>query len=172
MKLLLPALLVSGLAAAQTTLIAHKSHSGTASTFAFADPGNFGLSERLVKVKKISDTSVVLTNLYGSDESNDTIYGHPIFSDPNISVDSMQQLYYYENVNFENFQQPKAAQRDTVRTGSQPLERQKNSQRDHQKMPPKKKKQSNLFWLWIIGGGTFGGILLISRRRKPRMIPA
>lgn len=151
---------------AQTTIISHKSHSGTAATFAFADPGNFGAIEVMTPFKvlqKISDTSVTITTSYRNDNSSrvDTIYNHPIFSDPNISDDSLR-LYLPDDVMYLNFKSaPVPVQSDSVPASAQPGKKISGG-KSHSKAAPEKK--NNLFWLWIIGGGTFTGLLIILRR--------
>jgi len=157
-------MLLAGTTFSQTTLIAHKSHSGNASTFAFADPGNFGAIEIdqhlrqsmplpvIVKVTKLSDSTVIMTSKQEEILKTDTIYRHPIFNDANISVDTMRAIY--PEIQFENFEKP-----GTIKAAPE------------QKTPVKKKstapvKKRSLIWLWIIGGGTFTGILVTSRRRR------
>ena len=158
-------ILLAGTTFSQTTLIAHKSHSGNASTFTFADPGNFGAIELfnqmpsmplpvIVKVTKLSDSTVIMTSKQEEILKTDTIYRHPIFNDANMSVDTMRVIY--PEVQFENFEKP-----ETIKAEPAP----------EQKTPVKKKstapvKKGHLVWLWIIGGGTFTGILLTSRRRR------
>jgi len=155
----------------QTTLIAHKSHSGTAATFALADPGNFGIPpSRLVKITKLSDTSVVLTNSRGGMmEEKDTLYNHPVYSDPAITVDSMRNYarvteYSSKELEFENFDK-KQEKSTKVKEETEKMEKQ--SEKPFGKTKPakeKKKKKSSLLLFWIIGGGTFTGILLLSRK--------
>ena len=173
MKTLLPIfVLLAGTAFSQTTLIAHKSHSGTASTFAFADPGNFGLPPtRLVKVTKVNDTVVVLAHDNFARQWTDTIYNHPVFSDPNIPVDSMKKMYY-DGVEFKGFEkkvvEPMPEDTLPVKPKAQPDK--KEPQKTTTSHP--KKRKNNLLLLWIIGGGTFTGVILLSRRRRGKLISA
>ena len=172
-RILLAGLLLTGSVSAQTAIIAHKSHSGTAATFAFADPGNFGLPPtRLVRVTKVSDTSVIMTNSRGGSERNDTIYYHPVFSDPNITVDSMQKLYYDE-VEFKGFDKKPSKEKTKAKSASNETEHLKTVPESGEKAVVKerrKKKKGSLVWLWTIGGGTFTAILLLSRKRNKATI--
>lgn len=180
--------LFAGAASAQTGLIAHKSHSGTATTFAMADPGNFGgpaimprLERKLEKFTWINDTTVVMSGRMGYgyfmdtnptlDDTatldavySDTIYNHPVLSDPNISLDSMKKMYGFYNgrdtpVEFENFEEK------VVRT---PPKSEKAVDSEKTNVTTPKKKKGSGFLLWIIGGGTFGGILLLSGKRQEK----
>jgi len=157
---------------AQTTIIAHKSHSGTLSTFAYAPSGNFGEPPpRLVSVTKINDTTIIQHINDMGFIYDDTIYNHPIFSDPNMSVDTMQKMYYHA-VEFKGFEKKivEPVMEETL-PAKQKAEPDQGKTRDKKASTPKKRK-SNLFVLWIIGGGTFTGAMLLSRRRKGKLASA
>ncbi len=172
-QLILASVLFAGTTAAQTGLIAHKSHSGSATTYIAADPGNFGNPPpRVVKVVWLNDTTVIVEKnewQSGPDNEKDTIYNHPVFSDPNLSVDTLKGMYY-DAVEFENFDKKE------IRTPAKPVVKEVNTkpsktapetEKSKKAARSKKKKEGNLFWLWIIGGGTFTGVLLFTRKRKP-----
>lgn len=168
-QLILAALLFTGTAMAQTGLIAHKSHSGTAATYFAADPGNFGNPPpRLVKVTWINDTTVVTEKnewQSGPDNEKDTIYNHPIFSDPNMPLDTLKQMYY-GGVEFENFDKKEVKTPPKQEINTKPSKTAPATEKQP-KVAKSKKKKSSFIWLWIIGGGTFTGILLFSRKTKP-----
>ncbi len=165
-QLILATCLIAGTTVAQTGLIAHKSHSGSAATFALADPGNFGEPpSRLVKVIWINDTTVLTqTDPFGNGDTpiEDTVYHHPVYSDPNIAVDTLKKMHYY-GVEFENFDKKEVRTPPRVKADPQ---KNNNAKPASTKSKSRSKKKSSLFWLWIIGGGTFTGILLFSGRNK------
>jgi len=147
----------------QTTIIAHKSHSGTAATF-FAEPSsNFGEPpSRVVSIEKLNDTTVIQHWDQWHWRDQDTLYNHPILSDPNISVDSMKKIYNY-GVEFKNFEKKPVS---VISSDSLPTQVKKQvNEVPVEKKAEKKKRKSGLLWLWGIGGGTFV-ILVVSRRKR------
>ncbi len=202
-QLILAACFITATTVAQTGLIAHKSHSGTATTFELADPGNFGgpaiepvLQKNLKKVTWLNDTTIVFSGTYQvgyalvyqpnnspketeefKPDYFDTIYNHPVLSDPNIPVDTLKKLFSNYNgpntsIDFENFDKKE------VKTPPKPTDKERKTKKSkavttgEKSNADKPKKKSTLFWLWIVGGGTFTGILLISRKRKPVLTQA
>ncbi|MBI3237802.1 MAG: hypothetical protein HYZ43_02985 [Flavobacteriia bacterium] len=175
---------------AQTALISHKSHSGNAksfktsfsSSFGRNEPGNFGEPPaRMLAVTKLSDTTVLMRNerWWGSNEfSEDTIYHHPIFNDPNITVDSLKKMFG-QNVEFTNFEPKKRIEEE--QNNALPVSPNDNIAPGEQNLPasgiPEKAKQkkhkhrkNDLVWILVIGGGTFLGFGLLSKkvRNRPR----
>lgn len=171
MKLFLVfALFSTGVAFAQTGLIAHKSHSGTAATFTFADPGNFGApSPTLVSVKWLNDSTVVQKMDRWGGNREDTLYNHPIYSDPNIPLDSIRKMNWFENVEYIDTAkrlrsyEAQPAKTKSAEPAAKPSDRQKPSPKMNEDEPVKKR---SLIWFLIIGGGTFSGMMLLARRKK------
>jgi len=163
-------LCVSGTLFGQTALIAHKSHSGTVATFAFADPGNFGEPPAaLVKVSKLNDTTFVMQMDQWANHRIDTVYNHPVLSDPNMTVDSMRQFFFRgEQAVFENFEPKVKPDSAAVKTKAQSTDKVKVPETKKTTKAPVKKK--GFLLLWIIGGGTFIGMLFLTRKRKSRTI--
>lgn len=163
--LFLFALLLTASLQAQTRLIAHKSHSGGAESYRFETAGNFGNYEpqvTLKEVEKINDTTVVLTQESMGRISQDTIYHHPVFSDPNMTVDSLKKGYY-EDVKFKNFDPKKQKHAPaSVAPVSEPKKKQK-------KHTTARVREDNSLIFLLLGGGTFLGIGLVTtigRKRK------
>ncbi|MDH4473296.1 MAG: hypothetical protein QE487_11870 [Fluviicola sp.] len=189
-------LLLSPIAiSAQTALIAHKSHSGNAKSFSASfsssfgriePPGNFGEPPaRLIAVVKLSDSTVLMQNQdwNGSDFSMDTIYHHPLFSDPNMTVDSLKMMYG-RDIEFINFEPKKVVEDEQNNLlPVPPSEYQAPSGQEH--LPglgiPEKEKQKKrhkhrtkgMVWLFVIGGGTFLGFGLLSKRvnKRQKQVP-
>ena len=161
-------LFISFLSGAQTGLIAHKSHSGSAKSYVFAEFGNFGariddihdmkISEAqlaipiLKEVKKVNDSIVILTQLYSDRVQYDTIYNHPLFSDPNMTVDSLKKSFF-SDVEFKNFD--KKENQEQLLT---PIPTKQETDKAISKKQQRKAKRNNSWViLLIIGGGTFVG---------------
>lgn len=170
-------------ASAQTALIAHKSHSGNAKSFGASfssnfggimPPGNFGAPPaRMIAVTKLSDSTVVMKNDKWGGFSEDTIYHHPILSDPNITVDSLKKIFG-EDVEFTNFEPKKVEDEQNNALPVSPAEYKVPPGEEH--LPglgiPEKEKQKKkhkrrnkgVVWLFVIGGGTFLGFAYLSKR--------
>ncbi len=175
---------ISFFSSAQTGLIAHKSHSGKANNYSMSSFGNFGariddiydmkISEAhvaipiLKEVKKVNDSIVILTQLYSDRIQYDTIYNHPLFSDPNMTVDSLKKSFF-NDVEFKNFEKkenqqqlhtPNPTEQETIKTFSKKQQR-------------KAKRNQSWFILLIIGCGSFLGVGLITnnlRRHKQEVL--
>jgi hypothetical protein len=97
---------------AQTKIIAHKSHSGTSEGFSASDDDNFGLPSqfrsRLDTVIKLTNNRVIeifhIPAFENSERVVDTMTNHPVFNNPEVSLDSMKKRY--PNVEFIGFDQP------------------------------------------------------------------
>lgn len=157
--LLLLTLTLSSLLQAQTAIIAHKSHSGTASTF-FIDPsGNFGNPPpRLKQVVRINDTtSIEIYDDFGY-YYYDTVYRNPQYSNYNLNLDSMNKKTNYFKVEYINFKHsPDSLKQKLPGRKLQSVENQESSPEDIQikptnENPPKKKKKSYLLFLFGITG--------------------
>jgi hypothetical protein len=102
---------------AQTKIIAHKSHSGTSEAFSASDDDNFGLSpefqSRLDTVIKLTNNRVIeifhIPAYENSERIVDTMTNHPVFNNPEVSLDSMKKRY--PNVEFIGFDQPVKTQK-------------------------------------------------------------
>lgn len=170
---------------AQTSLIAHKSHSGNAKSFGASfsgdfggimPPGNFGEPPaRMIQVVKLTDSTVLMKNEEwgGRGLSADTFYHHPLFSDPNITVDSLKKIFG-EDVEFTNFEPKKVEDEQNNALPYSPREYKIPPGEEH--LPglgiPEKEKQKKkhkrrnkgVVWLFVIGGGTFLGFAYLSKR--------
>jgi len=149
----------------QTTLIAHKSHSGNESTFALADPGNFGwiepvYSPNILKIIQLSDTSViVITDHYDKAKQTDTIYNDPFLSNPDMDFETKKGMLG-ARIEYINLDQAKEKATDSlIRPAKEEIVPVQEST-----TPLKEKKKNHLFLLFIIGGGMFTGMMIIFRR--------
>ena len=93
------------LAGAQTPLIAHKSHSGTAADF-FIDPNsNFGEpGPQLVQIVRLNDSTYIqVFNEFSGMIYHDTVRKNSPFGNYNSKVDSIyQQGYYKQHIEYIN----------------------------------------------------------------------
>ena len=172
-------LFISFLSGAQTGLIAHKSHSGSEESYVFAEFGNFGgpeisplqlslptFSLYPTSIEKINDTTVIFIRTFQDAISKDTIYNHPLFSDPNMTVDSLKKSFF-NDVEFTNFEK-KDSDNESENALSIPIE-QETSKAISKKQQRKAKRNNSWVILLIIGGGTFVGFGWMTtnlRRRK------
>lgn len=165
-------LLASGTAIAQTGLIAHKSHSGTAATFAFAGTGNFGAPPASVEsIRWVNDTTVIQKMDRWGGKREDTIYNHPLYSDPNIPLDSIQRMSEnwhgpIEMIDTMNRYKHEAPSGTRRRNQKAETWRPVNSKPAPVIQEGEPEKRENTLWLLIIGGGTFTGLMLVGRKRK------
>ena len=167
---------------AQTGLISHKSHSGKATSYSMSTFGNFGAriedlkdiqpSQALLnlpvlrEVKKVNDSIVILTQDYSNRIQYDTIYNHPLFGDPNMTVDSLKKLYF-NDVEFTNFEE-KISENEQQKSSAIPKE-QETTKAVSKKQQRKEKRDKSWMILFLIGGGTFLGVGRITtyiKRRK------
>jgi hypothetical protein len=161
---------------AQTAIIAHKSHSGTASDF-FTDPStNFGKpSPRLVQVIRLNDsTSVEVIDHYNGHYQYDTIYNNPNYANYNLNIDSIQQKARYRNVEYINFKKsPKSINQKSPEIDTQKMNEitpQKSQIDPKQEIPPKKKKKKNaLLFIFLMTGGGLLLFRLFNRILTPRV---
>lgn len=175
--LLLFVLSLSSLSQAQTAIIAHKSHSGSASDF-FTDPSsNFGIPvKRLVQVIRLNDsTSIQVYDDRTGYFHYDTVYRHPVYSNYNLNIDSVKKRPYsnteIEYINFKH--SPKSAKPIAPGYNPKKLDQKHLDQTktdSQQEVTPKKKKKSYLLFLFGITGG---GMLLfgaVNRLFTPQMV--
>lgn len=172
--LLLICSLVS-LSHAQTAIIAHKSHSGTAADF-FIDPNtNFGIpSPRLVQVIRLNDsTSIEVYDNYHGYYQYDTVYRNLAYANYDLDIDSITKSAYHRNVEYLNFKKSpkhlkpippgkKNPQINEIQSDPLLMEPQPET-------TPKKKKRSALLFIFLVTGG---GLLLfrfISSLFTPRV---
>lgn len=157
------------LSSAQTAIIAHKSHSGTASDF-FIDPSsNFGIpSPRLIQVIRLNDsTSIEVYDNYQGYYEYDTVYKNTTYANYNLDLDSITKSPYHRNVEYINFKKsPKSLKQKPP--GDRNLQY-NEIQPDHlqidqkQENTPRKKKKSYLLFLFGITGGGLLAIRILSR---------
>lgn len=163
---------------AQTGLIALKSHNGTAATYHPVSTGNFGAPPLdwelrqiplqkipvIREVIKINDTTVLIKSVLESGQADSAlIYNHSVFSNPNITVDSMRKMGF-EEVEFRQFDKVE------VQPETKGESKEKQKVRERKTKTKQEKKRNGLIWLWIIGTGTFlGGGMLLGRRSGKRI---
>ncbi len=157
-------LTLSSFLQAQTAIIAHKSHSGIASTFVIDPSGNFGNPPpRLKQVVRLNDTvSIEIYDDFGY-YYYDTVYRNPQYSNYNLNLDSINRQTRYFKVDYINFKNsPDSIKQNLPGRALQSIENQESSPQNIQiepvkENPPKKKKKSYLLFLFGITGG---GMLL------------
>jgi hypothetical protein len=106
-------------ATAQTTLIEHKSHSGTAASFSPDRSASYGFGEMpqmsvrtILKVIRLSDTTAVEVTSGGAD----TVFHHPIWNRPNVTVDSLRGAF--PEISFEGWEETTDTVSSLERPGS------------------------------------------------------
>ena len=156
----------------QTGLIAHKSHSGSAKSYVFAEFGNFGEPGPILRiVQKINDTIVVMVSDNMGFISSDTVYNHPLFSNPNLTIDSLKKSYYDSGIEFINFGKKIV---DDESQNALPFVIEPTQEAAPVEVKSKKQlrkeKRTKKSWipLFLIGFGTFGGILLLGQLKNNR----
>ncbi len=103
------ALLLSYPLAAQTKLIAYKSHAGDLDFFIpDAQPeDDYGMPPpRIVKIEKVNDSTIVETSdvYWNGRYVTDTVVHHPYFSNPELSLETIKKRYR-KDVEFLGFEQ-------------------------------------------------------------------
>lgn len=158
---------------AQTAIIAHKSHSGTAADFSNEAFGNFGIPNRkMVQIVYVNDsTTLNVYTRFGHEFEADTIHSRINY---NLNIDSIKTVIpYLRNVEYVNFKHsPKSAKskiplkipelKDNESIEADPMEQQNPLTAT---TPSKKKKKSYLLFLFGITGG---GMLLMKLFRPSK----
>lgn len=155
---------LSSFSQAQTAIIAHKSHSGTASTFVIDPSGNFGdPPPRLKQVVRLNDTtSLEIYADFSGFSYYDTVYRNPTYSNYNLNIDSINKDNPYYKIDYINFKNSPDSLKQMLPSfpGFTPAEDNGKIIPDNiqiepvKENPPKKKKKSYLlFLLGITGGG-------------------
>lgn len=167
-KLLLLICSLASLSHAQTAIIAHKSHSGTAIDFLIDPSGNFGEpGPQLIQIVRLNDSTYV--NVYSEFSGfiyHDTVR-HKI--NYNLNIDSINQPGYYNHIEYINFKnspknlKPKAPGYQIQETKSQEIIQ---DETPLDQTVPKKKKKSYLLFLFGITGG---GMLLTKLFKKSKI---
>lgn len=83
-------------ALAQTSAVAHKSHSGTSISIPEPLDGGFGNPpDELTKIIFLNDTAIIeVRQRWGSKaEVWDTVWNHPVFCKPGVTLDSLKKRY-------------------------------------------------------------------------------
>lgn len=145
---------ISFAANAQTAIIAHKSHAGTAHSYINTN-GNFGVVMiTQTEVTKINDTTVVL-NSYKTNSNrlfySDTIHEHPYYFSPTITVDSLQKLEPSIQFNGFNEQLPIQQKMDTVI---------KSVEKPTIQISKKTKKKSSFWLMYVVIGGALASFFV------------
>ena len=166
--------LTASISQAQTAIISHKSHSGTAADF-FIDPSsNFGIpSPRLVQVIRLNDsTSIEVTDHYNGYYHYDTIYKNPVYADYDLDIDSMQKGAYHNKVEYVNFRNsPKSVKQKVPGFDREKLDERVVPQQQSEPQPeaaPKKKKKNALLFIFLVGGGGLLAFRVLSRMFTPQ----
>ncbi|WP_430406929.1 hypothetical protein [Fluviicola sp.] len=154
---------IASLSQAQTAIIAHKSHSGTAADF-FIDPNtNFGIPPpRLVQVIRLNDSSSIeVYDNYHGYYQYDTVYRNLAYANYDLDIDSITKSAYHRNVEYLNFKKsPKHVKPIPPGRKNPQMNEIQSDQLQIEPAPepvPKKKKRSALLFIFLITGG---GLLL------------
>ncbi|MDF3025898.1 MAG: hypothetical protein K0S23_205 [Fluviicola sp.] len=155
---------------AQTAIIAHKSHSGSAADF-FMDPNtNFGEpGPQLIQVVRINDSTYV--NVFSEFSGfiyHDTVRGR---INSNLDIDSIKRSRY-DHIEYINFKgSPDSLRPKTPGLQLQEIETIKpiESETPVNQNPPGKKKKSYLLFLFGITGGGMLLMRLFSRILRPQV---
>lgn len=101
---------------AQTAPIAYKSHSGAGQITSNSTEGEFGNPpDQLVKIIKLNDSMVIeVKDSWSSNRGNyqDTVWNHPVFSDPKYNLPDLQKMY--PHLDFEGFESKNKEKSDTL----------------------------------------------------------
>jgi hypothetical protein len=152
-------------ATAQTAIIAHKSHSGTATTF-LENTGNFGMvaPPTTIQVTKLNDTTVVTTHYRYNKEKviyRDTLHQHPYYFSTDMTVDSLQKLEPRNE--FIGFPQKSVSSHPSAPTNNRPV--QDTNQLQHQQKSTikntRKSKHGSSFWgIYVLILGAFATLFV------------
>lgn len=171
--------LTASISQAQTAIIAHKSHSGTAVDF-FIDPNtNFGEpGPQLIQLIRLNDSTYIqVYSEFSGMIYHDTVRKNSKYNYYNGDVDSIYLQPHYRHIEYINLQNK--ADTGHVKTPSLQLHKmiekteltpqKPDDSKPRQEISPKKKKKSYLLFLFGITGG---GMLLIrlfgsSKNTKP-----
>lgn len=171
--------LTASLSQAQTAIIAHKSHSGTAIDF-FTDPNtNFGEpGPQLIQIVRLNDSTYIeVYNSYSGMIYHDTIRKNRKISTYHEDVDSIYQQEYYNHIEYINLKN--TADTGQVKAPSLQLKQilkntefnpQEPEYKPVQEPNPKKKKKSYLLFLFGITGGGLLLLRLLNRLLSPQVI--
>lgn len=172
--------LTASISQAQTAIIAHKSHSGTAMDF-FIDPStNFGdPGPQLIQIVRLNDSTYIeVYSEFSGFIYHDTIRKHRKISTYREDVDSIYQQEYYRHVEYINLKN--TADSGRVKTPSLQLQKmientgpspQESDYKPVQEPNPKKKKRSYLLFLFGITGGGLLMLRMINRLFSPQIAP-
>lgn len=165
---------------AQTAIIAHKSHSGTAANF-FIDPNsNFGEpGPQLIQIVRLDDSTYIqVFQEFSGMIYHDTVRKNSPWSNYNPKVDSIyQQGYYKQHIKYINLknnadtghiqapslQLHKMIEKEIITPKNQTI------QPTHQENAPKKKKRSYLLFLFGITGGGLLMFRIFNRIFSPQI---
>lgn len=158
--------LTASISQAQTAIIAHKSHSGTATDFSAEAFGNFGIpSRKMVQIVYVNDsTTLNIYTRFGDEFEADTIHA-PISY--NLDIDSIKTAVpYLRNVEYVNFKHSPQSAKSKIHEKGSELKNSEQIEANPIKqpnplttpVPSKKKKKSYLLFLFGITGG---GMLLM-----------
>lgn len=170
--------LAASISQAQTAIIAHKSHSGTAMDF-FIDPNsNFGdPGPRLIQIVRLNDSTYIeVYNSFSGMIYHDTIRKNRKISTYHEDVDSIYQQEYYKHIEYINLKN--TADTGRVKAPSLQLNQiikntefspQESDSKPVQEPNPKKKKNSYLLFLFGITGGGLLMLRIINRVFSPQV---
>lgn len=163
---------------AQTAIIAHKSHSGTAADF-FIDPNtNFGEpGPQLVQLVRLNDSTYIQVFYeFSGMIYHDTVHKNRRFNNYNPKVDSIYQQGYYkqhvEYINLKNTPDTGRVRKPSLQLNKmieQPIVAPENQdvQQIQEENAPKKKKKSYLLFLFVVTGGGLLAFRVLNRIFTP-----
>lgn len=160
---------IASLSQAQTAIIAHKSHSGTAAEF-FTDPStNFGEpGPQLIQIVRLNDSTCihVYSEWYSGFVYHDTVRDRTKY---NLNIDSLKETGQNNQVEYVNFKHsPKSAK--AKKPGDQQIQIEEAPIKQQQEAPHKKKKKSYLLFLFGITGGGLLIFRLVHRLFTPQTL--
>lgn len=163
---------------AQTAIIAHKSHSGAATSF-FTDPNsNFGEpGPQLIQIVRLNDSTYIeVYHSFSGMTYHDTIRKNRKFSTYHEDVDSIYQQEYFKHIEYINLKN--VADTGRVKAPSLQLKQmikntetspQESDYKPVQEPNPKKKKKSYLLFLFGITGGGLWIFRILNRVFSPQI---
>lgn len=163
---------------AQTAIVAHKSHSGSAADF-FHDPNtNFGEpGPQLIQIVRLNDSTYIeVYNSFSGMTYHDTIRKNRKISTYHEDIDSIYQQEYFKHIEYINLKN--AADTGRVKAPSLQLQQmikntelspQESDYKPVQEPNPKKKKRSYLLFLFGITGGGLLMFRILNRVFSPQI---
>lgn len=152
---------------AQTAIISHKSHSGSASDFAFADPANYGgpPTPTIHTLSRLNDTVVVVENSWSGQDRLLIINNHELQDSLRDSVEVLRMGNYQLGAIMRKDTTSKIIQLHNNETPQQRLEQMENTkpkqqpEKQEKAATPHNRKSSLLYFGLILGASLAFGML-------------